>query len=46
MIDAELEKDLKKPPIVESLIPKRVLFKHEAESTSKDGLLVNLWSFE
>ncbi|KAI9713317.1 MAG: hypothetical protein M1812_006676 [Candelaria pacifica] len=45
MLDAELLKDLKKPPVIEYEIPKRIFTKHEAESPLQNSLLVTLWDF-
>ncbi|KAI9831892.1 MAG: hypothetical protein M1819_004614 [Sarea resinae] len=45
MLDAELGKEVKKPPVIEYEIPKKVLTKHEAESVDEDSLLVTLWDF-
>jgi U3 small nucleolar RNA-associated protein 19 len=45
MLDAELEKDVKKGPVVEFEIPKRIFLKNEPESGMKDSLLVQLWNF-
>ncbi|KAK5655449.1 hypothetical protein OQA88_5720 [Cercophora sp. LCS_1] len=44
LLDAEMSKEVKKPPVVEFMIPKRIFTK--ADSTEdKDGLLVSLWDF-
>lgn len=45
MLDAELLKDIKKPPEIEYEIPKRIFTKHEAESGKENSLLVKLWDF-
>ena len=45
MLDAELEKDIKKAPEVEYEIPKRIFLKHEVGSGKEDSLLVKLWDF-
>ena len=45
MLDAELSKDIKKPPEIEYEIPKKILMKHDANSAQTDSLLVKLWSF-
>lgn len=45
MLDAELCKDVKRPPEVEYEIPKRIFTKHDAEAGKEDGLLVQLWQF-
>ncbi len=46
MLDAELSKDIKKPPEIEYEIPKKVFVKHDADSAKQDSLLVKLWSFD
>ena len=45
MLDAELSKDIKKPPEIEYEIPKKILIKHDSNSAKTDSLLVKLWSF-
>ena len=45
MLDAELEKDIKKAPEIEFEIPKKIFMKHEVGSGKEDGLVVKLWSF-
>ncbi len=45
MLDAELSKDIKKPPEVEYEIPKRIFTKHEIDSGKEDSMLVKLWNF-
>lgn len=45
MLDAELSKDIKRPPEIEYEIPKRIFWKQEADSGMEDSLLVNLWNF-
>jgi len=45
MLDAELSKDLRKPPVVEYEIPKKIFMKHDSESSQQDSLLVKLWDF-
>ncbi|KAL6720693.1 Maturation and nuclear export of 40S ribosomal subunits interacting protein [Lecanora helva] len=46
MLDAELLKDVKKPPEIEYEIPKRIFLKHDAESEKVDSMLVKLWNFD
>lgn len=53
MFDAEIQKSIKKPPVVEFDIPKKIFFKAEMESAKDEGLspmkeniLLSLWSFE
>ncbi|KAI9846498.1 MAG: hypothetical protein M1837_003918 [Sclerophora amabilis] len=43
MLDAELSKDIKKPPVVEYEIPKRIFTKYEPGSVQEDGLFAKLW---
>lgn len=45
MLEAELAKDVKKVPVVEFEIPKKVFMKQDASSEIHDRLLVNLWNF-
>lgn len=45
MLEAEYVKDVKKTPVVEFEIPKKVFMKGDASSKVQDGLLVNLWDF-
>lgn len=47
MLDAELAKDVKKPPEIEYEIPKRIFRKQDTEDESRkaDSLLVSLWDF-
>lgn len=45
MLDAELSKNIKKPPEIEYEIPKKIFMKHDADSVKEDSLLVKLWSF-
>jgi U3 small nucleolar RNA-associated protein 19 len=45
MLEAELSKDVKKAPVVEYDIPKKIFMKQEAESAIEDSLLVKLWDF-
>ncbi|KAL9586289.1 MAG: hypothetical protein Q9212_001007 [Teloschistes hypoglaucus] len=44
MLTAELSKEIKKAPVVEYEIPKKILFKH-TDPMQKDSLLVSLWDF-
>ncbi|KAL8712447.1 MAG: hypothetical protein Q9220_003295 [cf. Caloplaca sp. 1 TL-2023] len=44
MLDAELSKEIKKEPVIEYEIPKKIFLKHP-DSAQKDGLLVQLWGF-
>lgn len=45
MLDAELEKDIKRAPEIEYEIPKMIFMKHEVGSGKEDGLVVKLWNF-
>lgn len=45
MLDAELSKDIKKPPEVEYEIPKRIFLKYGEDEGKQDSLLVKLWDF-
>ena len=45
MLDAELEKDIKKAPEIEYEVPKRIFLKHDEGSGKEDSLLVKLWNF-
>ncbi|SLM40717.1 Nucleolar complex protein 4 [Lasallia pustulata] len=45
MLDAELAKDVKKAPVVEFDIPKRIFLTQEADSLQPDSLLVQMWDF-
>lgn len=46
MLDAELLKEVKKTPVVEFEIPKKIFTKQDASSEVKDSLLVKSWKFE
>ena len=45
MFDAEVSKEIKKPPAIEYEIPKRIFTKHGADSPFEDNLLVKMWNF-
>lgn len=45
MLDAELSKDIRKPPETEYEIPKKIFMKHDADSAMADCLLAKLWNF-
>jgi U3 small nucleolar RNA-associated protein 19 len=45
MLDAELLKEVKKAPVVEFEIPKKVYMEHGMISGIEDSLLVKLWDF-
>ena len=44
MLEAENSKDVKKTPVVEYEIPKKIFMKQDASGT-EDTLLVKLWDF-
>ncbi len=45
MLDAELSKDLKKAPVIEYEIPKKIFMKHDSDASHLDTLVVKLWDF-
>lgn len=45
LLEAEMVKNVKKAPVVEFSIPKRVFLPQDAESVTEDSLLVKLWEF-
>ncbi len=45
MITSELEKEIRKPPVVEYQIPKRIFTKSEDHSPEEGNLLQKLWDF-
>jgi U3 small nucleolar RNA-associated protein 19 len=45
MLDAELSKEVKKAPVVEYEIPKKIFTRQVVGSVVEDSLLVKLWSF-
>jgi U3 small nucleolar RNA-associated protein 19 len=45
MLEAELSKEVKKVPVVEYEIPKKIFTKHEEGARMEDSLLVKLWDF-
>lgn len=45
LLEAEMVKNVKKAPVVEFSIPKRVLLPQDSESSVEDNLLVKLWDF-
>lgn len=49
MFNAEIQKSIKKPPVVEFDVPKNIFFKAEAveeELLTQENVLLSLWSFE
>lgn len=45
LLEAEMVKNVKKAPVVEFNIPKRVFLPQDVESGTEDSLLVKLWEF-
>ena len=45
MLEAESAKDVRKVPIIEYEIPKKIFMKQDAASRANDTLLVKLWDF-
>lgn len=45
MLEAEFSKDIKKKPVVEFEIPKKIFMKHDVESGLEDSLIVKLFGF-
>ncbi|KAJ8070850.1 hypothetical protein OCU04_001213 [Sclerotinia nivalis] len=45
MLESELAKDVKKVPVVEYEIPKKIFMKHDVDAGLEDSLLVKLWNF-
>lgn len=46
LLEAEMNKSVKKAPVVEFQIPKRILLPQDADSGAEDSLLVKLWNFK
>ncbi|KAI0875197.1 nucleolar complex protein [Hypoxylon argillaceum] len=46
LVEAELSKSVKKAPVVEFMIPKRVFLPNDPGSGVEDNLIVKLWEFE
>jgi len=46
LLDAELDKNIRKPPVVEFMIPKRVFLPQETGAEMEDTLLAKLWDFQ
>ncbi|KAI1456005.1 CBF/Mak21 family-domain-containing protein [Annulohypoxylon moriforme] len=46
LLDAELSKQVKKAPVVEFMIPKRVFLPQDPASGTEDSLLAKLWDFQ
>lgn len=45
MLEAELSKDIKKAPVVEYEIPKKIFTKYDVQLGVKDSLVAKLWDF-
>ncbi|OAA42603.1 CCAAT-binding factor [Metarhizium rileyi] len=45
LLDAELGKDVKKAPVIEFQIPKRIFLPHDDPIANPDSLVVRLWDF-
>lgn len=45
MLEAENTKDVKKTPVIEYEIPKKIFMKHDVATGVGDSLLVKLWDF-
>ncbi|KAG6007282.1 hypothetical protein E4U21_006200 [Claviceps maximensis] len=45
LLEAELGKDVKKAPVIEFQIPKRIFLPQDDPTTAPDSLLVKLWDF-
>ncbi|KAK4187965.1 CBF/Mak21 family-domain-containing protein [Podospora australis] len=45
LLEAEMTKEVKKPPVVEFMIPKHIYTKAGPEEEQQDSLLVSLWDF-
>jgi len=46
MLEAEYSKDVKKRPVVEFEIPKKIFTKHAVESGVEDNLILKLWDLD
>ncbi|KAI0544023.1 CBF/Mak21 family-domain-containing protein [Xylaria curta] len=46
LVEAELSKSVKKSPVVEFMIPKRIFLPNDPASGVEDNLFVKLWEFE
>ncbi|KAK8050647.1 hypothetical protein PG994_012377 [Apiospora phragmitis] len=45
LLDAELSKQVRKPPVVEFMIPKRIFLPQDPASGVEDNLLTKIWGF-
>jgi U3 small nucleolar RNA-associated protein 19 len=46
LVEAELSKSIKKPPVVEFMIPKRIFLPNDPATGVEDNLFIKLWEFE
>lgn len=46
MLEAELSKDIKKVPVIEFEIPKKIITRHDQDSGVESNLLAKLWDFQ
>lgn len=46
MVDAELGKEVKKIPVIEPMIPKKIFMEHENTSDLENSLLVKIFKFK
>ncbi|GJC80245.1 uncharacterized protein ColLi_03083 [Colletotrichum liriopes] len=46
LLEAEMSKQVKKPPVIEFQIPKKVFLPNEPESGFQDNLVTKLWNFQ
>lgn len=45
-LEAEFAKQIRKPPVVEFMIPKRIFLPQDPASGVEDNLLTRIWGFE
>ncbi|KAK0751707.1 CBF/Mak21 family-domain-containing protein [Schizothecium vesticola] len=45
LLEAEMSKEVKKPPVVEFMIPKKIFSRADPTADEKDNLLASLWDF-
>ncbi|KAK4451488.1 CBF/Mak21 family-domain-containing protein [Podospora aff. communis PSN243] len=45
LLEAEMSKEVKKPPVVEYMIPKKIFTKPDSSTEEQGTLLVSLWDF-
>ncbi|KAK1833794.1 CBF/Mak21 family-domain-containing protein [Podospora conica] len=45
LLEAEMTKEVKKPPVVEFMIPKKIFSRADPTADEKDNLLASLWDF-